>query len=118
MTTRRSRVHQYPTHSTRSGLVRHTEGAGASLAFGAFEELTQAFVPTPSTPDPRTIRDALDAPDANEWRTAMDIEIDNMRRLSVFKTVPRSPDTNIITPWGSSSENSRTTHSLSTRLAS
>ena len=92
------RVHQYPTQFTRSGLVRHTEGAGALLAFGAFEELTQVFVPTPSAPDPRTIRDALDAPDANEWRTAMDINIENMRRLSVFKTVPRPPDTNIITP--------------------
>ena len=89
------RVHQYPTHSTRSGLVRHTEGAGA------FEELTQAFVPTPSTPDPRTIRDALDALDAldaNDWHAVMDIEIVNMRRLSVFKTVPRPPNMNTITP--------------------
>jgi Reverse transcriptase (RNA-dependent DNA polymerase) len=72
--------------------VRHTEGAGA------FEELTQAFVPTPSTPDPRTIRDALDAPDANDWHAVMDIEIENMRCLSVFKTVPRPPDMNTITP--------------------
>ena len=91
------RVHQYPTHSTRSGLVRRSEGAGASLAFGAYE-IAQDFVPTPSTPDPQTIRDALDAPDANEWRAAMDIEIENMRRLNVFKTVSRPPDTNIITP--------------------
>jgi hypothetical protein len=59
-------VHQYPTRSTRSGLVRQTERAGVLLAFGVFEELTQAFIPTPSTPDSRTIRDALDAPDANE----------------------------------------------------
>jgi hypothetical protein len=28
----------------------------------------------------------------------MDIKIENMRRLNVFKTVPRPPDTNIITP--------------------
>jgi len=91
-------VHHYPARSTRSGLVRHAEGAGALLAFGAFEEPNQAFNPTPSTPDPRTIRDALDAPDANEWRAAMDIEIENMRRLNVFKTVPRPLDMNIITP--------------------
>ena len=67
------------------------------LAFGAFEELTQSFVPTPSMPDPRTIRDALDAPDANEWRATMDIEIENIRRLNVVKTVPCPLDTNIIT---------------------
>ena len=82
----------------RSGLVHHTEGAGALLDFGAFEELTEGFVPTPSTPDPRTIQDALDAPDANKWRAAMDIKIENMRCLNVFKTVPRPPDMNIITP--------------------
>ena len=34
----------------------------------------------------------------DEWRAAMDIEIENMRHLNVFKTVPRPPDTNIITP--------------------
>ena len=49
---------------------------------------------TRSTPDPWTIRDALDA---NEWRAAMDIEIENMRHLSAFHTVPRPPDTNFIT---------------------
>src|SRR5258706_1522363 len=48
-----------------------------------------------SAPDMRTIRDALDAPDANEWRAAMDIEIENIRRLNVFKTVQRPPDTNM-----------------------
>ena len=68
------------------------------LAFGAFEESPEAFIPTPSTPDPRTIQDAFNAPDANEWLAAMDIEIENMRCLNIFKTVPHPPDTNIITP--------------------
>ena len=91
-------VHHYPAASTRSGLVRHAEGSGALLAFGAFEESSQAFKPTPSTPDPRTIQEALDAPDASDWIAAMDIEIENMRRLNVFTTVSRPPNTNIITP--------------------
>ena len=89
-------VHQYPMHSMCSGLV-HRLGAGASLASGAFEELAQDLVPTPSAPDPRSIRDALDAPDANERHAAMDIEIENMCRLNVLKTVPCPPDTNTIT---------------------
>ena len=82
------KVHHYPAASTRSGLVRH---------FGAFDESSQAFKPTPSTPDPRTIQEALDTPDASDWIAAMDIEIENMRRLNVFTTVPRPPNTNIIT---------------------
>ena len=68
------------------------------LAFGAFEEPSDAFIPTPSTPDPRTIQDALDAPDANEQLAAMVIEIESMCRLNIFKTVPHPPDTNIVTP--------------------
>ena len=44
------------------------------------------------------IRDALDARDADGWRAAMDIKIENIRRPNVFKTVPRPPDTNIVTP--------------------
>ena len=77
--------------------MRHTEGAGAFLAFGAFKELTQAFVPTPSTPGPRMIREALEAPDASEWYDTMDIKIEKIRRLNVFEPVPRPLDTNIIT---------------------
>jgi hypothetical protein len=91
-------VHNYPSRSTRSGLVRHAAGTGALLAFSAFEQLAKAFTPTPSTPDPRMIQDALGAPDANEWRAAIDIEIENMRRLNVFRSVPRPHDTNTITP--------------------
>ncbi len=39
-----SQAHHYPASSTRSGLVRHAEGAGALLAFGAFEEPSRAPV--------------------------------------------------------------------------
>ena len=82
----------------RSGLVHHTETTGTLLAFGAFEEPPEAFIPTLSMPDPHTIQDVFDAPDANEWLAAMDIEIENMCCLNVFKTVLHPPDTNIITP--------------------
>ena len=58
-----------PGHVCRAG------GGGALLAFGVFEELDPIFTPTLSTLDPQTIRDALNAPDANEWRAAMDVEI-------------------------------------------
>ena len=92
------RVHQCPARSTRSGLVRNAGGAGALLAYGAFEGLEPAFVPTPATADPQTTREALKAPDANDWMAAMDAEIENMRRLNVFKEVPRPSNKNIITP--------------------
>jgi len=93
------RVHQFPTRSTRSGPVRNAGGSGALLAFGAFEGLEPAFAPTLTTPDPQTTRDALRAPDANDWRAAMDAEIDNMRRLNVFKEVPRPSGKNITPKW-------------------
>ena len=89
-------VGHVPMQPTCSGLVCRLGGAGASLPLGAFEELVQDSVPTPSTPNPWTIWDALDMPDANERRAAMEIE--NMGRLIVLKTVPRLPNTNIITP--------------------
>ena len=93
-------VHQFPARSTRSGLVRNAGGSGALLAFGAFEGLEPAFVPTLTTPDLQTTHDTLRAPDANDWRAAMDAEIDNIRRLNIFKEVPR-PSGNA--PWSCSS---------------
>jgi len=53
------------------------------LAYGAFEDLEPAFTPTPATPD------------ANDWIAAMDAEVNNMRRLNVFKEVPRPINRNI-----------------------
>ena len=78
--------------------MRDAGGNGALFALGAFEELEPTFTPTTSTPDPKSVRDALNAPDADEWRAAMDAEIDNMCRDKVFKEVPRPHNTNIITP--------------------
>jgi len=101
------RIHDYPDRSSRSGLVRNagggatmrdTGGEGAMLAYGAFEVLESAFTPTPTTPNPLTVHEAFSAPDANEWTAAMDDEINNMRRLNVFKEVPRPKAHNIITP--------------------
>src|SRR5258706_6400841 len=78
--------------------MRDTGGEGAMLAYGAFEVLESAFTPTPTTPNPLTVHEAFSAPDANEWTAAMDDEINNMRRLNVFKEVPRPKAHNIITP--------------------
>ena len=52
----------------------------------------------PTTLDPQTTREAFRALNANDWKVAMDAEIDNMRRLNAFKEVPRSNGKNIITP--------------------
>jgi hypothetical protein len=92
------RVHDFPARASRSGLVRNEGGGGAMLAYGAFEVVEPTFTPKPTTPDPQTVREALAAPDANEWTAAMDDEINNMRRLGVFKEVPRPIDKNVITP--------------------
>ena len=73
--------------------MRNAGGSGALLAFGAFEGLEPAFVP-----DPQTTREALRVPDTNDWKAAMDAEIDDTRRLSVFKEVPRPNGKNTITP--------------------
>ena len=70
----------------------------ALLAFGASEKLDSVFRPTPSTPDPQAARDTPNPHDANEWRVAMDIEIENMRRIRVSTAVPRPLNPNIITP--------------------
>jgi len=48
-------VHNFPSRSPRSGLVRRAGGEGALLAFGAFEESDPVFRPTPLTPDFQTI---------------------------------------------------------------
>ena len=42
-------IHQFPTRSTCSGLMRNAGGSGVLLAFGAFEGLEPAFAPTPMT---------------------------------------------------------------------
>jgi len=42
------------------------------LDLGSFEVLEPVFTPKPTAPDPQTIREALTAPDMNEWAAAMD----------------------------------------------
>ena len=49
----------------------------------------------PTTPNPQTIRGALNAPD---WVAVMNDEINNLRRINVFKEVPRPKNKGIITP--------------------
>ena len=45
---------------------------GAMIAYAAFKVLEPTFIPTPATPNPLTIHEAYNAPDANEWIVAMD----------------------------------------------
>ena len=90
-------MHKFPAHSMRSGLVHNSGGEGTLIAFGAFEEVP-AFAPTPTTPDPQTVSQALEAPDADEWAAAMDNKITNMLHLGVFREIPCPDDKNIITP--------------------
>jgi len=60
-------IHDIPSRSTRSDLVRSTRGGtmgnaeaeGAMLAFSAFENLEPAFAPNPTMPDPQTVNEAL-----------------------------------------------------------
>ena len=101
------RIHHFPERSSRSGLVRNAGGEvamraagdeGAMIAYTAFEVAEPAFIPTPATPNPMSIHEAHNAPDANDWMAAMDDEINNMRRLAVFKEVPKPKNRNIITP--------------------
>jgi len=77
------------------------DAGGGLLTYGALKVLVPVFTPSPSTPDPQkpqTIREALSPPDANNWRTAMDIIIENMCRYNVFTEVPRPFGRNIVTP--------------------
>jgi hypothetical protein len=78
--------------------VHDAGGGGALLAFGAFEKIEPAFTPTPTTPDPQSIQDTLNAPDTSEWTGAMDTEIENMHQLNIYKEVPCPDNKNIITP--------------------
>ena len=73
-------------------------GVRVILAYGAFKNLEPAFTSTPTTPDPQTMHEALNAPDAEDWTAAMDAEVNNTRRLSVSKEVLRPTDENFIAP--------------------
>ena len=52
-------IHGFTARATRSGKVRDAAGGGAMLAYTAFDALEPEFAPTPTTPDPKTVRDAL-----------------------------------------------------------
>ena len=48
--------------------------------------------------DPRLVEEVLNAPDANEWMAAMDMEIETTCCLNIFNAVPHPANTNVITP--------------------
>ena len=41
-------------------------------------------------PDPRSLREALAVPDADNWRDAMGCEMENLRAHDVYELVPRA----------------------------
>ena len=41
-----------------------------------------------SLPDPRTVREAMAAPDADGWKDAMDWEMENLRSHDVYEFIP------------------------------
>jgi hypothetical protein len=88
-----ARVPDFPARSLRSGRMRREPGGDINVAFSA--GLPGAVLGS-QLADPRTVREALAAPDADDWRTAMDREMDNLRAHDVFELVPREPGTRTI----------------------
>ena len=41
-------------------------------------------------PDPRNVREVMAAPDADEWKEAMDREMENLKSHNVYELVPRT----------------------------
>ena len=89
----------YPARSTRSGLRRNGGGGGG----GAMLILDEATYPPiafsaglpggiqlSQLPDPRNVREAMAAPDADQWKEAMDLEMENPKLPDVYELVPRT----------------------------
>jgi len=92
-------VPDYPAGSTRSGLTRGgeveegdamltLEGESHPVAFSA--GLPNGILLS-RLPDPRSVREAMAAPDAEGWKDAMDREMENLRSHDVYDLVPRAP---------------------------
>ena len=71
-------IPDYPERSTRSGLVAFSAGLPGGIQLS-------------SLPDPRSVREAMAAPDADGWKDAMDREMENLRTHDVYEMVPRVP---------------------------
>ena len=105
-----SHVPDYPMRTTRSGLRRdggggitprleRNGGGGASAMLVMDDECPPvAFsaglpngIQLAQLPDPRNVREAMAAPDADQWKDAMGKEMANLKAHDVYELVPRTP---------------------------
>ena len=78
-------IPDYPEKSTRSGMTR---GGASFLAEIAFSAGLPSGIQLSALPDPRSVREAMAAPDADGWRIAMDKEMENLHSHDVYEMVP------------------------------
>jgi len=81
-------VPDFPSKSLRSGRKRD-EGGGDKVQV-AFSAGIPGGIQLSSLPDPRTVHEAMAAPDADGWRVAMDAELENLRSHEVYDLVPHA----------------------------
>lgn len=60
------------------------------------DSISRAINNTEKTSDPRTIKEALSGPQAEEWSTAVASELASMEQHNVWELVERPPDANVI----------------------
>ena len=82
-------VPDFRKKSTRSGRWREPGGDVADVAFSAGPS---GGVQLSHLPDPRSVREAMAAPDADGWMVAMDLKMESLWSHDVFDPVPRASD--------------------------
>jgi transposase InsO family protein len=101
-------IPNYPMRSLRSGLKREGGRGGSGLERGgggggsamlvvddagyppvAFSAGLPGGIQLSQLPDPRNVREALAAQDAEGWREAMNSEMENLKSHDVYELVPR-----------------------------
>jgi hypothetical protein len=78
-------VPDFPKMSLRSGRQREPGGEVYVVAFSAG---LPCGVQLSQLPDPRTMREAMAAPDSDGWREVMDREMENLKSHDVHELVP------------------------------
>ena len=82
-------VPDFRKKSTRSGRWREPGGDVADVAFSAGPS---GGVQLSHLPDPRSVREAMAAPDADGWMVAMDLKMESLWSHDVFDPFPRASD--------------------------
>jgi len=90
-----SHVPDYPARLLRSGLRRDGGGGGGTALLSscppfAFSAGLPGGIQLSQLPDPRNVREAMAAPDADCWKEAMDKEMSNLKSHDVYELVPRT----------------------------